>query len=600
MMSKNGGGFAMPVTEMSNDVTECIDVASPQDIVEMLSICDNEMLNGWKDFKSLASPDLHDNILKVSDAVSNVLKHKKGTVILSGCGTSGRIAFLLSRKFNELLVELGLEPCFDYLIAGGDKALFTSQEAPEDDPVSGKKALQKALDGKDCAILIGITCGLSAAFIAGQLDYCMENLDVLTPVLLGFNPILNSKDVEIENWDKTFLQVAEKLQKFEKKGKSFIINPILGPEAITGSSRMKGGSATKFILELVFTKAIQNVVSTPSSHRQLNIACLHEMQTTISKATYAIKRDIASLVQTAGNSMNSDGHVYYIGAGLSGILGLIDASECPPTYSSEFDDIRGFLVDGYESFKNKEGSMSNKGEEYSISLDHFICKIQPSLSTNDTVIFILHSNYLKEFHRIYEQLKGVCSAAAIFVEGPFEDTQSKKYVTQFFPCALIVNVPWHQILSLFDSDKKQQKEDKILNAALYGGVELAIKFILNTVSTGAHVLKGKVYKHYMVDMKLNNSKLFNRGINIVQRLGGCSKKVATDAILKSIYQTDHLPEGIHEEKISQHILQANGGTKLVPLALVLAIKNCTVQEAKAALNSSKQIRTAINQTYDAD
>ena len=47
---------------------------------------------------------------------------------------------------------------------------------------------------------------LQAAFIAGQLDYCLDKLDLVTPVLLGFNPVVNLKNVEIENWDKTFLQ----------------------------------------------------------------------------------------------------------------------------------------------------------------------------------------------------------------------------------------------------------------------------------------------------------------------------------------------------------------------------------------------------------
>ncbi|XP_033123657.1 glucokinase regulatory protein-like isoform X2 [Anneissia japonica] len=550
--------------------------------------------------KSLASSEVHDDIIKVADAVANVLKHKQGSVILSGCGTSGRIAFFLARKFNQLLEELGLVPCFEYLIAGGDKALFTSQEAPEDDPASGTRVLQQALEGKKCSILFGITCSLSAAFIAGQLDYCLDKLDLVTPVLLGFNPVINIKNVEIENWDKTFLQVAEKLQKIQGTGNGFIINPILGPEAITGSSRMKGGSATKIVLELVFLTAIQKVLINTSAC-QPYIKCLHAMQTTVCKATYKVKGDIAAVVTMAGESLNAEGHVYYIGAGISGILGLIDASECPPTYSSEFDDIRGFLLGGYESFRNKEGNLSNKGEAYYISLDHFSCKIQPSLSVNDTVIFILHSDAstLKVFLAIYKKLKTMCKVSVICVDEPFQGTKYQDFVRQHFSSAVIVSLPWDQILPTFQNgNNTDQKEDKVLKAALYGGVELSVKLILNAISTGAHVLKGKVYKHFMVDMKLSNSKLLNRGIGIVEKLSQCSREVAEESVLKSIYEIDKLPADIRKAKVSQHIQRANAGTKLVPIALVLANKNCTVLEAKSALNSSKQIRTAINQTYN--
>jgi len=51
----------------------------------------------------------------------------------------------------------------------------------------------QACKGKERVLFIGITCGLSAPYVAGQLDYCMNNLDVFTPVLLGFNPITLSR-----------------------------------------------------------------------------------------------------------------------------------------------------------------------------------------------------------------------------------------------------------------------------------------------------------------------------------------------------------------------------------------------------------------------
>ena len=66
----------------------------------------------------------------------------KNKVLLTGCGTSGRLAFFCSRQFNRVLCEMNLFPSFDYLMAGGDEALFVSQELAEDQPQLGAADLQ--------------------------------------------------------------------------------------------------------------------------------------------------------------------------------------------------------------------------------------------------------------------------------------------------------------------------------------------------------------------------------------------------------------------------------------------------------------------------
>jgi N-acetylmuramic acid 6-phosphate (MurNAc-6-P) etherase len=75
----------------------------------------------------------------------------------------------------------------------------------------------------------------SAPYVASQLDYAMDN-EIYECVLLGFNSVELARNAPIENWNKTFREVAVNLQKRERH---FIINPIVGPETITGSTRMK-------------------------------------------------------------------------------------------------------------------------------------------------------------------------------------------------------------------------------------------------------------------------------------------------------------------------------------------------------------------------
>ena len=68
-------------------------------------------------------------------------------IVLSGCGTSGRIGFIVARAFNRIMEAAGRQPCFHYLCAGGDPALFTSYEAPEDNVAAGREALEAASAG---------------------------------------------------------------------------------------------------------------------------------------------------------------------------------------------------------------------------------------------------------------------------------------------------------------------------------------------------------------------------------------------------------------------------------------------------------------------
>jgi len=112
------------------------------------------------------------------------------------------------------------------------------------------------------SLLLFFVCS-SAGYVAGQLVYSMDQPH-FTTVLLGFNPVALARDTPIENWNLTFRQVASRLNQAQAKDyadgvappRHYILNPLVGPETLTGSSRMKGGSATKFILETIFAHAI--------------------------------------------------------------------------------------------------------------------------------------------------------------------------------------------------------------------------------------------------------------------------------------------------------------------------------------------------------
>ena len=85
----------------------------------------------------------------------------------------------------------------------------------------------------------GITCGLSAPYVAGQLVASMEN--GFETYLLGHNPPNQAKSAPIEKWDSTFQATVDKLANYEK---GTLMTPVFGGECISGSSRMKGGSGS--------------------------------------------------------------------------------------------------------------------------------------------------------------------------------------------------------------------------------------------------------------------------------------------------------------------------------------------------------------------
>jgi N-acetylmuramic acid 6-phosphate (MurNAc-6-P) etherase len=204
----------IPITERSHIKTQDIDVASEQEIVEILKKCSWDIFTGWQDHQNVFS----ENLVKILDdvAILAVQFLKPGTeksgIVLSGCGTSGRIAFLISRKFNQLAEAQKLRPCYRYIISGGDHAIMTSVESCEDDWNAGKKALESTAEGLDKVLYVGITCGLSAPFVGGQVEYCLQHPQRFTPYLLGFNPATQARNAAIGGTDKVMLDIALKME----------------------------------------------------------------------------------------------------------------------------------------------------------------------------------------------------------------------------------------------------------------------------------------------------------------------------------------------------------------------------------------------------
>ena len=114
---------------------------------------------------------------------------------------------------------------------------------------------------------------------------------------------------------------------------------------------------------------------------------------------------LADLINVFGECLNRRGNVRYLGADNFGVLSLIDSSECPPTYGAAYDDIRGFIFDGWQEMDNKKSEleMTKSGEDvFNIGLEDGFNKPQSDENTHVVILFDDHhgvENAAKRFEK---------------------------------------------------------------------------------------------------------------------------------------------------------------------------------------------------------
>ena len=370
------------ITESPNELTYDIDVASPEQIVRLLRASDAQIYNGYRGYPAVSDPEIVAKIAQAVEWAAPMMGRKDAAIVISGAGTSGRLAMFAARTFNRLLCRQGKVPNFHYLIAGGDLALIKAQEKAEDDPHQAWTDLEPLVRGKKQVLCVGITCAFAAPYVAAQL-LRMSRVRGAKCVLMGFNPEDRARDLEVENWDRTFADVVRTIS---KRANCLILNPVVGPEPVTGSTRMKGGSATKLLLETVFGLAANRSGSAARVKPADDVCDFVLGYERARVAAYARLSDIARLIELGGQALRHGGHIYYVGAGATGILGIVDASECPPTFGAGFDDVRGFLAGGWRELLGPGRDLTDAGPWYRISLNDFESYILSHINRNDLVV----------------------------------------------------------------------------------------------------------------------------------------------------------------------------------------------------------------------
>ncbi|XP_055483008.1 glucokinase regulatory protein isoform X2 [Psammomys obesus] len=590
--SLSGYEAAVPITEKSNPLTRNLDKADAEKIVQLLGQCDAEIFQEegqiMPTYQRLYSESVLTTMLQVAGKVQEVLKEPDGgLVVLSGGGTSGRMAFLMSVSFNQLMRGLGQKPLYTYLIAGGDRSVVASRERTEDSALHGIEELKKVAAGKKRVIVIGISVGLSAPFVAGQMDYCMDNPAVFLPVLVGFNPVsmarqsfflcvpLDLRNDPIEDWRSTFWQVAERMQKMQEKEEAFVLNPAIGPEGLSGSSRMKGGSATRILLETLLLAAHKTVDQGVASSQR----CLLEILRTFERAhqvTYSQSSKIATLMKQVSTSLEKKGRVHLVGWQTLGIIAIMDGVECIHTFGADFRDVRGFLIGDHNDMFNEKAELTDQGPQFTFSQDDFLTSILPSLTEIDTVVFIFTlDDNLAEVQALVEQVRKKSPNIQALVHSTVGQSLPAP-LKKLFPS--IISITWPLLFFEYEGSYVQKFQR-----------ELSTKWVLNTVSTGAHVLLGKILQNHMLDLRIANSKLFWRALAMLQRFSGQSKARCIESLLQAIHFPQPLSDDVRAAPISRHVQVAHEKEKVIPTALLSLVLRCATAEAKARLAAAPSV-----------
>lgn len=222
------------------------------------------------------------------------------------------------------------------------------------------------------------------------------------------------------------------------------------------------------------------------------------------KVAEAIEKElpqIAEAIDGIVERLNNGGRLIYIGAGTSGRLGILDASECPPTYGVSEDLVVGLIAGGKEAiFRAKEGAEDSK-ELALKDLKNII------LTKNDTVVGL------------------AASGRTPYVISGLEYANEIGALTVSVTCngnsevAKVANISIAPIVGA---------EVVTGSTRLKSGT--AQKLVLNMLSTGAMIKLGKVYGNLMVDVRATNEKLVERAKKIVQEATGVDRQIAEDKL----------------------------------------------------------------------
>ena len=210
------------------------------------------------------------------------------------------------------------------------------------------------------------------------------------------------------------------------------------------------------------------------------------------------RQQIARAVDLVVDCLRQGGRLIYVGAGTSGRLGVLDASEMPPTYRTEPDMVQGVMAGGYEALlRAQEGAEDHPGDGAAAMDDR-------NVDRRDFVLGI------------------AASGTTPYVHGALNRARERGARTGFLLCTY----PTEELLQTHDVVIAPLVGPEVITGSTRMKAGTATKLVLNTISTSAMVKLGKVYGNLMVDLQVTCQKLQDRGERILMDTLGVPREEA--------------------------------------------------------------------------
>ena len=217
----------------------------------------------------------------------------------------------------------------------------------------------------------------------------------------------------------------------------------------------------------------------------------------VADAVEKILPAIALAVDLVADRLNRGGRLFYMGSGTSGRLGILDAVECPPTYSTDPEQIQGLIAGGYEAiFRAKEGAEDSEEQ----GRDDIWNK---ELTPLDVVMGIS------------------ASGRTPYVLGGMKEARERGCAVLGLCCSR-----QSAMAKLADLCLTVLPGPEVITGSTRMKAGTATKMVLNMITTGAMVKLGKVRGNLMIDVRATNEKLLERALHIVCTVTGCSREEA--------------------------------------------------------------------------
>lgn len=267
------------------------------------------------------------------------------------------------------------------------------------------------------------------------------------------------------------------------------------------------------------------------------VRIINEQDAQVPAAVASEISNIAKAIDLLHQRLSKGGRMFYIGAGTSGRLGVLDASECPPTFGTDPSLVQGFIAGGDYALRNAIEGCEDDGDEGTALI------LNAGVTEKDVVIGIS------------------ASGSAQFVIAALQKAKSLGAAT-----IGVCNNKGSKLEPIVDVCISPVVGPEVISGSTRLKAGTAQKLVLNMLTTCTMVKLGKTYNNLMVDLKASNNKLVDRSIRMIMMTTGVdastAKTTLENASMNCKLAIMMLKTGLDAQKASEVLAQHQGRLKL--------------------------------------